>query len=104
MARPPQRVGGTYGDRRAQHISSAVVSRKSVDSFNRPAKRTADLSAFAPDTVYKTRRAYAKGIPYKNLVHDKIEKGELVRAGAKEVKRPTDTAILKFLNKVIELT
>ncbi|MBN1283044.1 MAG: hypothetical protein JXA24_04645 [Proteobacteria bacterium] len=97
------RVGGSYGERRALSQGPAAqvqkpAASKPLDDFNRVDRRNMD--SFAPNADFrKTAPAKVPGIPYKKSLHEHVERGTAPVSA--DAKAPSDRAILNFLDKVI---
>ncbi len=104
-------VGQSYGERREIRRSEqaqvkshkAQVAPKPLDKFAgvSQGKNKQSLAGFAPNATFNQARRFSTSTPYKRPLHDHIEKGSAPVGNAKP---PSDRAILKFLDRVIEST
>ena len=104
-------VGKSIGERRriqkdlqAQTAPKKAAAQKPLDKYAGVAskKNRAGLAGFAPNATFKqARRFNANGTPYKRALNHLVETGAApVNKG--NIKPPSDTAILNFLEKVIK--
>lgn len=107
------RAGNSIGERReiqrdlkAQVAPQRAAAPKPLDKFAgvSNAKSKKGLAGFAPNALYQqARRFNAKDTPYKRAIHAQFENGAIPQASKNaSAKPPSDPAILKFLNRVIE--
>ena len=101
-------VGQSIGERRriqqdqqAQQTSKKTAIKKALDKYAGVAskKNRAGLAGFAPNATFKQAcRFNANGTPYKRALHHLVETGA---APVGNKKPPSDPAILRFLDRVI---
>jgi hypothetical protein len=98
-----QTVGNSIGSRREFLKEQAVTSAPAKPAQHQPLDKFVggkNLEGFAPNASFKAVRAPQSPVPYKKPLHDFVEQGTTpARAG-----RPSDTAILNFLDKVIAIS
>lgn len=107
QAQLQNRVGGSYGERRAvmQNPASHVnvqkpAVQKPQDKFSNSGTDKRNVDSFTPNANFRRQAPVtAPGIPYKRAMHDHVERGSAPVNSGKNP--PSDDAILRFLDKVI---
>lgn len=115
-----QTVGNTIGDRRQIQKARAVETRPAVarplDKYNKDKNTGKNTELFKSSASYRTG-SHSTIAAYKSAILGRVENGTMPKrsfgierlfskgpspaTAANEVKRPSDTAILNFLDKVI---
>lgn len=99
-----QTVGQTYGERRAngaQTPTARPAQARPVDQFAGKAQTGGGLPAFDANATYRTAKRFAAGSPYRPALLNRIQDGT-APVQTSEVQRPSDNAILNFLDRVIQ--
>lgn len=97
-------VGQTYGERRANPVSPQTTrpaQPRPADQFTKKSETRGNLPAFDANATYRSARRFAAGAPYRPVLLDRVQEGSAPVKTA-EVKKPSDNAILNFLDKIIE--
>ena len=101
------RVGNSYGERRniQQGVPQAPqrpVVQQQLDQFGGTVGNKQEEVRHAPNAVFGGNWArVTSDTPFKKPIHDSLERG---RQKPQAGNRPSDTAILNFLNRVITTT
>lgn len=115
----PQTVGNTYGDRRAitktEGLTRQAPVNRPVDKFNHQKNARKNTELFQPNARYRTAKSVPVG-SYKSPVLHRVENGMMPKKKGlserllskeipleeKEAKRPSDGAIINFLDYIIK--